>query len=635
MGDILKEILGKLPANLISDAGFEGANIILYTKDQDFFLDNKGMIKEIVDDIKKRIELRPDPSITMDMEKAERFINKLMPKEAGVDNVIFDPQRSRVIIEADKPGLAIGKDGQILRDIRSKTLWVPLIRRKPAIRSKIIENIRAVLYQHSDWRRKFLNKVGHRVYDGWIRGKKNEWVRATYLGGARQVGRSCILVQTPESRVLMDCGIDPARQIDDSSAFPYLECPEFKIEDLDAVIVSHAHLDHTGMVPYLFKFGYDGPIYCTAPTRDIMSLLQLDMIKIARSEGKEPLYDSEQVKECVKHTICLDYEEVTDITPDIRLTFYNSGHMLGAAMSHLHIGNGLHNLLYTADIKYVRTYVLEKAATKFPRLETMMIESTYGGKDNVMPPMQEQDAYLAKVLKDTFARGGKVLMPVLGSGRAQEVMVMVEKLIREKTLEKNFCVYIDGMVWDISAIHTAYPEFMNGNLRKLIFHKDDNPFLSDIFKRVGSQKERMQIIEEEGSCLILATSGMMVGGPSVEYFKHLAGNKRNSLVFSCYQGEGSMGRRIKFGEREIVESYDTTGRPKIITVNLEVHTLEITNHADRKELVNFVYKCEPKPKKVIVNHGENSRCLDLASYLHKANRIETNAPRNLEAIRIK
>jgi uncharacterized protein len=635
MGDILKEILGKIPGDKVSDAGFEGANIILYTKDQDFFLDNKGMIRDIVNDIKKRIELRPDPNITMDTEKAERFIMKLMPKEAGVDNVIFDEQRSRVIIEADKPGLAIGKEGQLLRDIRAKTMWVPLIRRKPALRSKIIDNIRAVLYQNSDWRRKFLNRVGHRVYDGWIRGKKNEWVRATYLGGARQVGRSCILLQTPESRVLMDCGIDPARQVDDPMAFPYLECPEFKIEELDAVIVSHAHLDHTGMVPYLFKFGYDGPVYCTAPTRDIMSLLQLDMIKIARSEGKDPLYDSEQVKECVKHTICLDYEEVTDITPDMRLTFYNSGHMLGSAMSHLHIGNGLHNLLYTADIKFVRTHVLDRAATKFPRLETMMLESTYGGKDNVMPPMMEQDAYLAKVLQETFERGGKVLMPVLGSGRAQEVIVMVEKLMREKKIKKDVNVYIDGMVWDISAIHTAYPEFLNPNLRKMIFHKDDNPFLSPLFKRVGSQKERMQIIEDEGSCLILATSGMMVGGPSVEYFKHLAASKKNSLVFSCYQGEGSMGRRIKNGDRQIIESYSSSGKPNVIKVELEVHTLEITNHADRKELVNFVYKCDPKPKKVIVNHGENSRCLDLASYLHKANRIETNAPRNLEAVRIK
>ena len=145
MGDIVKEILKNLPENKISDVNFEGANIVLYTKDKDFFLNNNGVIKKIVDDIKKRVELRPDPSITMGMEEAEKIIRSIIPEEAGVDQVIFDPQRSRVIIEADKPGLAIGKQGMILRDIRTQTLWVPLIRRKPAIRSKLIENIRAVL----------------------------------------------------------------------------------------------------------------------------------------------------------------------------------------------------------------------------------------------------------------------------------------------------------------------------------------------------------------------------------------------------------------------------------------------------------------------------------------------------------
>src|SRR3989344_5042920 len=138
--EIIKEILKNLPSDKISEANFEAANIVLYTKDKDFFLDNNGLIKKIVDDIKKRIELRPDPSITMDMEEAEKEIRKIVPEEAGVDQVIFDPQRSMVIIEAEKPGLAIGKQGSILRDIRSKTLWVPLIKRTPAIRSKLIEN---------------------------------------------------------------------------------------------------------------------------------------------------------------------------------------------------------------------------------------------------------------------------------------------------------------------------------------------------------------------------------------------------------------------------------------------------------------------------------------------------------------
>jgi len=630
MSEIIKEIMKHLPENKISDACFEGANIVLYTKDSEFLFNSNGVIKGIVDDIKKRVEIRPDPSIAMDMEKAEKEIRKIVPEDAGIDQINFDAQRSRVIIEVEKPGLAIGKQGSFLREIKEKTLWVPLVRRKPAIASTLIKNIRAVLYQHSDYRRKFLDKIGHRIYDGWMREKKQEWIRVSYLGGARQVGRSCLFLQTPESRVLLDCGINIAS---DKEAYPYLEAPEFSLKDLDAVIVSHCHLDHSGFVPWLFKMGYRGPVYCTAPTRDIMALLHLDLIKIAKNDGKDPIYETDDVKEMVKHTITLDYDEVSDITPDVRITLYNAGHVLGSAMVHLHIGNGLHNLLYTADMKYAKTSLLEPAATVFPRLETLMIESTYGGKDNILPQRADCDEQLKNIIQETVKRRGKVLIPVLGAGRAQEVLVLLESMIREKQLEP-ISVFIDGMVWDVTAIHTAYPEFLNRIVRKLIFHKDQNPFLADIFKRVGSQKERMQVIEETGPCVVLATSGMLVGGPSVEYLKHLADNPRNSLVLVCYQGEGSLGRRIQRGDREF--NLGTVSKPDMLQLKCEVHTVEgFTGHSGRKQLMNFIYHCDPRPKKVIINHGENSRCLDLASSIHKLYRIETVAPRNLETVRIK
>ncbi len=630
MSEIIKEILKELPPDKISDAGFEGANIVLYTKDKEFFLNNEGVIKRVVDSIKKRVELRPDPAITVDMEQAEKSIREIIPAEAGVDQVIFDPQRSQVVIEAEKPGLAIGKQGSLLRDIRAQTLWVPLIRRKPAIRSKIIENIRSVLYQNSDYRRKFLDRTGHRIYDGWVREKKNEWIRVSYLGSGRQVGRSCMLLQTPESRVLLDCGINVASM---DKAYPYLEAPEFDIKQLDAVILSHAHMDHCGFIPYLYKYGYEGPVYCTPPTRDLAALMLLDYVKIARGDGKEPIFTSEEIREMVKHTITLDFEEVTDITPDIRITFYNSGHVLGSAMTHLHIGNGLHNLIYTGDQKYGRTQLLDPAVTSFPRLETLMIEGTYGGKDNNLASREESERDFGQVMSQAIERGGKVLVPVLGVGRAQEVMLIVENLIRTGQIPK-IPVFVDGLIWDITAIHTAYPEYLNAQVRKQIFHKDENPFLSDTFKRVGSQKERLEIIEETGSCVILATSGMLVGGPSVEYLKHLADNKRNLLLFVSYQGEGSLGRRIQRGEREF--QMGVPGRLDMLKVNLEIHTIEgFSGHSSRPELMNFIQHCDPKPKKILINHGEASRCLDFASSAHKKFRIETLAPRNLEAVRIR
>ncbi|MBW2993217.1 beta-CASP ribonuclease aCPSF1 [Candidatus Woesearchaeota archaeon] len=632
MSNILKEILKRLPEGKISSACFEGANIVLYTKDNKFFLDNRGAIKEIVDEFKKRIELRPDPATAMEIEKAEKKIKQIIPEEAGIVDIIFDHHRSRVIIEVEKPGLAIGKQGEVLKEIRANTLWVPFIRRTPAISSKIIKGIRAVLYKESDYRRKFLDKVGHRIYDGWLREKKEEWIRISFLGGARQVGRSCLFLQTPESRVLLDCGVNVAVASDNKEAYPYLEVPEFNIKELDAVIISHSHLDHIGFVPYLFKYGYTGPVYMTAPTRDVGGLLLLDYVKIMKGEGKDPIYETEHVKEMVKHTICLDYGEVSDVTPDVRITLYNAGHILGSSVVHLHIANGLHNIVYTGDMKFARTGLLEPANTQFPRVETLIIESTYGGKDNVLPPQREADENLKKMIIETIKRRGKVLMPTLGSGRSQEVMIMLESMVRNKEIEP-VPVYIDGMVWDITAIHTAYPEFLNSSVRRQIFHKDQNPFLSEIFKRVGSKKERMEIIEDKGPCIIIATSGMLVGGPSVEYLRNLAENPKNTLIFTCYQGEGSLGKRIQNGEKEII--FKSGMKQEVCNIKMDVHKLEITAHSDRRQLMNYVYKCSPKPKKVIIMHGENSRCLDLASSIHKMQRVETIAPRNLDASRIK
>lgn len=629
--DIINEVLKEIPNadRKVTDALFEAANIVLYTKDTDFLINGIDLIKEIVSKVKKRIELRAHPSVVVEQEIAEEKIKAIIGKEAEIDQIIFDPQRSVVNIEVDKPGVAIGKSGETLQKIKSETFWVPVIKRKPAIRSPLIENIRSVLYANTDYRKKFLHQTGERIYNGYEAGKRDPWVRLTFLGSARQVGRSCILLSTPQSRILLDCGIDVSN---DDEAYPYLEAPEFNIKDLDAVILSHAHIDHSGLIPYLYKFGYRGPVYCTLPTRDISALIQLDAIKIQRNDGRDSVYSTDEVKEFVKHTIWLGYEEVADIAPDIRITLYDAGHILGSAAVHINVGNGAHNLLYSGDQKFATTNLLSAAHTKFTRVETLILESTYGAKDKVLGAYKEQNAEFSEQIINTVNRKGKVLMPVLGSGRAQEIIVLMEKLIREKKIPK-IPIYVDGMVWDITAIHTAYPEFFNASTRQQIFHKDNNPFLMDNLKQIGSPKERKQVIEEKGSCIIIATSGMLVGGPSVQYLQSMITDKRNLLAFSCYQAPGTTGRKISGGASEV--TFHNNGKPETLPVKMEVSRVEISGHSDRKELMDFVKKLNPRPRKIIVNHGEPGACLDLASSLYKQFKVETVAPRNLETIRLR
>ena len=244
--DILQNIKDQLHGK-VTDAGFEGANIVLYTDNEKFFREGEGKIKEIVSQIKKRIELRADQKILPDEKKTEEEIKKIVPSDAEVTDVIFDFHRSIVVIEAKKPGLVIGKQGSILEEIKQKTLWSPQVQRSPAIKSQITENIREVLYANNNYRRKFLNSIGKKIYSEWNPEKMNGWVRLTFLGGARQVGRSCILLQTTNSKILLDCGIDVASHGLDK--IPSFDIPEFEIAQLDAIIISHAHLDHVGLVP--------------------------------------------------------------------------------------------------------------------------------------------------------------------------------------------------------------------------------------------------------------------------------------------------------------------------------------------------------------------------------------------------
>jgi len=626
--DILKNITEQL-RGYIKEASFEGANIVLYTDNEKFFKEGESKIKEIVEQIKKRIELRADQKILPDKEKAEDEIKNIVPQEAEITNLIFDVQRSIVIIEAKKPGMVIGKQGSILDEIRKKTLWTPQIQRSPAIKSQITENIREVLYANNNYRRKFLNSIGKKIYKEWNPEKVEEWVRLTFLGGGRQVGRSSILLQTPNSKILLDCGIDVASSGQDK--FPFFNIPEFDIAQLDAVIISHAHLDHVGLLPYLYKMGYKGPVYMTPPTRDIAALLSLDFIGVAYKQASKPLFDSSDIKEMVKHSICLNYSEVTDVTPDIRLTFYNSGHVLGGAMVHLNIGNGLHNLLYTGDYKYAKSRLLDPAIANFPRVETVITESTYGSKHDTFPSKRESEEHFLNLITKAIQRNGKVLIPELGLGRAQETMLILEDAMRTGKLQK-VPVYIDGMIWDINAIHTAYPDFLSNKVRSEIF-QDKNPFTSKFFFRVGSPQERKNVVEG-GPCIVLATSGMLVGGASVEYFKEFAGNQNNLILFVCYQGVGSLGRQVQEGIKET--KMVINGKEERVEVNLEVQTIEgFSAHAGRNELLSFFNNMRPKPKRIIIDHGEVSKSLDLASSLYKINRVETNVPRNLETLRLR
>ncbi len=630
-GEISQTVLEHIPEQAeVTRIEFEGPALAVYTKRPEILFEQSSIIAEIVGLIRKRIVVRSDPTVRLPEKEAVKIIEKTVPKEAEITSINFDPSLGEVIIDAKKPGLVIGKNGAVLQEIVKETRWRPRILRSSPIPSKIITHMRHYLHSESKERERILRTVGERIFRPMISEVGD--VRITALGGFREVGRSALLLQTRESQVLVDCGINPgsANPLD---AFPRLDLPQFDVGNLDAVIVSHAHLDHCGFLPFLFKYGYDGPVYSSAPTSNLMTLLQLDYLDVASKQGHMAPYDQKDVRECVLHTVPLRYGAVTDISPDIRLTLHNSGHILGSSIVHLHVGEGLHNLVYTSDYKFAKTTLLEPAATEFPRVEAIITESTYGAMQDVMPSRIAAEERLASIINDTLEHGGKVIIPVPAVGRAQEIMLIIDGYMKRGQM-KEAPVFIEGMISEATAIHTAYPEYLAREVRNSILHEGVNPFQSDYFTMVEHPSARDEIVEGEPS-IIMATAGMLEGGPVIDYFKRLASNELNTVLFVSYQIEGTLGRRVQRGLAE-TPIMNNEGKMEIIRVKLRVESIEgFSGHSDRRQIINYITRVTPKPEKVIVCHGEKAKCFSVANFLRRRFKIDAVAPEVLETIRLR
>jgi len=629
--EISQTILEHVPKEAeVTRIEFEGPTLAVYTKKPEVLIEQSYVVAEIVSLIRKRIVVRSDPSVRLTEKETERLIQEIVPKEAEITGVNFDPSLGEVVVEAKKPGLVIGKEGAVLHEVIKQTKWRPRVLRSPPIPSKIMAHMRHYLHSESKERDRILRLVGERIFRPTIYGVGD--IRLTALGGFQEVGRSAILVQTRESNVLLDCGINPGAT-NSVDAFPRLDAPQFSVDTLDAVVISHSHLDHCAVLPFLFKYGYDGPVYCSAPTSSLMTLLQLDYLDVMSKQGVMAHYDQKDVRETVLHTIPLRFGVVTDIAPDIRLTLHNAGHILGSSIVHLHIGEGLHNLVYTGDYKFSKTMLLEPAVTQFPRVETIITESTYGAPQDVMPSRIEAEERLASIVNQTFEKGGKVLIPVPAVGRAQEIMLILDGYMRRGAI-KEAPVFIEGMISEATAITTAYPEYLEREVRNSILHEGINPFQSDYFTIVEHPSARQEIMDGE-PCIVIATSGMLEGGPVIEYFKNFAPDERNTVIFVSYQIEGTLGRRVQKGLTE-TPVMNSEGKIEIMKVNLRVESIEgFSGHSDRRQIVNFIRRVAPKLERIIVCHGERAKCLSMAGFFQRAYKTEVLVPSLLETIRLR
>ncbi|MHB1867899.1 MAG: beta-CASP ribonuclease aCPSF1 [Nitrososphaerales archaeon] len=624
-------ILNHIPADAeITRVEYEGPRIAIYSKNPKFLQQNSYIVSDVVNLVKRRVVVRTDKSIRKEEQEAQDIIMASVPAEAGVEKIFFDGAIGEAILEARKPLQLSVEKGFNSIDITDKTGWKIRVRKLPHIPCQSIQNVNYVLSQSVNERAKFFRDVGENIFRPRL--SQESEVGIMTLGAFEEVGRSSIIVNTSESKLLLDCGIHPGSR-NAWDAFPRLDWADIELDELDAVIISHAHLDHTGFLPALFKYGYEGPVYCTEPTLPLMTLLQGDMVKIGQLEGARLVYDHRDIRELIKHTITVPYGLVTDVAPDVKLVFNNAGHILGSATVHLHVGEGAHNIVYTGDYKYGKTLLLESAFWNYPRVETLITESTYGTKDDIMPSREEVETLFTNLANDTLKQGGKVLIPVPAVGRAQEIILLIDHYMREKKLTEA-PVFIEGMISEATAIHIAYPEYLSRELKYKILEEDANPFSSEYFTVIEHPSNREEALRE-GGAIIMATSGMLEGGPVIEYFSQLASSEKNRVMFVSYQVQGTMGRRVLDGSHQ-VSLLGEGGKIRVIDVNCQVNRIEgLSGHSDYNQIVRYIQKVRPKLQQIFVNHGEKRKCESLAYNLSRMFKLPVYHPQVEEAIKIR
>lgn len=622
MGVILQNIP---PEAQVVRVEYEGPKIALYSKNPTFFDHNEYIIPEIVNSIKKRVIIRVDQSVRKPEDEARNFLASRIPKDAGLQNMFFDETTGESIVDVRQPKLISPEVSKLLET----TGWRLKIRKSSELASTTVQNVLYTLKATQDERLQFMRYTGERIFRPRLT-ERNE-VRFTALGGFKEVGRSSMLIETSESKVLLDGGIHPGVR-NPPDCFPRLDWLTIGLEDIDAVVLSHSHLDHVGFLPLLYKYGYKGPLYCTEPSLYMVSLLLTDALKVSTMEGQAHMWDLKDLRTMISHIIPLPYGLVTDISPDVKLVLYNAGHILGSAAVHLHVGEGAHNIVYTGDFKFAKSLLLEAASFNFPRVETLIIESTYGSKVDIMPPREEVEMAFVNSINSALREGGKVLIPVPAVGRAQEIMLVLDFYMRNKVLAEA-PIFIEGMIREATAIHMYYPEYLSRELREKIIDHDENPFITEYFTVIDHPSKREEALAS-GPAVILATSGMLEGGPSVQYFQELAGDPRNKILFVSYQVQGTLGRRILDNSKQVTLLEDG-GRMRIIDINCKVEKVEgFSGHSDYNQIIRYVSKLRPRLQRVIVGHGERKKVESLAESIERIFRLPTYQPNVLDSLKL-
>ena len=440
------------------------------------------------------------------------------------------------------------------------------------------------------------------------------------LGAAKNVTGSRFLVETEESRILIDCGLYQEREFRSRNweNFPV------KPSSIQHVILTHAHIDHCGFLPKLIKDGFNGTIFCTSPTSEIAEIALLDTahlqeadadLKKKRHEREKrkapypeiPLYTVKDARQVSGHFKTISYEEKIDITPDIKAIFHDAGHILGSAHIELRVREEKEKIcVFSGDIGRWNKPIL-RDPTLIESADYVFMESTYGNRSHGDHGACPRD--LAKIINETNKAGGNIIIPTFAIERAQELLYCISRHLKDNKIPHLMTFLDSPMAIDVTKVFKKYPDYFDEDARALI-EKGEDLFSSPLLKTAQSTQESKAINHVKGTAIVMSGSGMCTGGRIKHHLLRNLGRTESTILFVGYQAKGTLGREILGRPSRVrVFGQNVSIRARIEKIN------GFSAHADRDELLRWVTGFKKAPKKIFVIHGEDAAAEEFAELL--------------------
>ena len=449
-----------------------------------------------------------------------------------------------------------------------------------------------------------------------------------FHGAARTVTGSQHLLMVNGRKILLDCGLYQGSRRESYERNQHLP---FNAAEVDVMVLSHAHIDHSGNIPNLVKSGFKGDIVCTYATRDLCAIMLRDSAKIQQYDIEyvnkkrqkageppiEPIYDMADAVESLKSFIGIGYDRPYRLLPGITLTFYDAGHILGSAIIALDVEeNGKQTrVVFSGDIGRPHRPIL-RDPTFLEAADVLIIESTYGNREHA--DNEEASNKLERIVNETYKRGGKLIVPAFAVGRTQELVYRLHQLVESRDIPPRLPIYVDSpLAIDATGIYRLHPEAYDEEIASFMLEdRHGDPFGFDMMRYTRTTAESKELNFLNDPAVIISASGMAEAGRILHHLKNNVEDPRNTILIVGWQAPHTLGRRLVEKQKEVKifgESYQL--RAQVETLN------GLSAHADRSELLDWTGHLVKRPHHTFIVHGEDEAALALADALQKEHKF--------------